>query len=106
MQRRDAVDLVRADKGEVAHADMPALPLVDYRDRGVLAIAGAIDTCGLLQVLGIDAVDDVEVARQEALEEGDRPILERLRQQRMVRVGKGADGDTPRDLDRKSTRLN
>ena len=33
VQRRDAVDLVRADKGEVAHAHPAAAVLVDQRDR-------------------------------------------------------------------------
>ena len=32
VQGRDAVDLVRAEEGEVPHADAPAVALVDERD--------------------------------------------------------------------------
>ena len=42
---------------------------------------------GQREVGGVDAVDDVEMARQQPLEQFDRPGLQRLRQQRVVGVG-------------------
>ena len=42
MHRRDAVDAMRADEGEMAHAHPAAAALVDQRDRGAeIDIAGA-----------------------------------------------------------------
>ncbi len=43
----------------------------------------------------IDAVDDLQMARQQPLEQLDRPGLERLRQQRVVGVGQRRDRDLP-----------
>ena len=37
VQRRDAVDRMRADEGEIAHAHAPLAALVDQRDRADLA---------------------------------------------------------------------
>ena len=96
VQRRDAVDPVRADEGEMAHPQLAVAVLVDQRDGGepvrkalwILVFRG-------LEVLGIDAIDDLQMARQHALEQVDRPGLQRLRQQRVVGVGERADGDLP-----------
>ena len=43
----------------------------------------------------IDAVDDLEMPRQQPLEQLDRPGLERFRQQRVVGVGQRRDRDLP-----------
>ena len=47
------------------------------------------------QMRDIDAVDDVEMPRQQPLEQFDRPGLERFRQQRVVGVGQRRDRDLP-----------
>src|SRR6267142_1253914 len=52
----------------------------------------------LLVMRDIDAVDDFQMARQQAFEQFDRPGLERFRQQRMVGVGQRRHGDLPRFL--------
>ena len=44
----------------------------------------------------VDLVDDFELARQHHLEPGQRPLLQRLGQQRVVRVGERALGEVPR----------
>ena len=95
MHRRDAVDAVRADEGELAHADAAAALLVDQRDRGAeIDVAGGA-RFGQRQMLDVDAVDDLEMARQQPLEQLDRPGLQRFRQQRVVGVGERGDGDLP-----------
>jgi hypothetical protein len=45
--------------------------------------------------LHVDAVDDLEMARQQSLEQLDRPGLQRFGQQRVVGVGQRRDRDLP-----------
>jgi len=51
---------------------------------------------GERQMRAVDAVDDLQVPRQQLLEQFDRPGLQRLRQQRMGGVGQGRYRDLPR----------
>ena len=96
MHRRDAVDAVRADEGQLSHPHPAAGPLVDQRHRGAeIDVAGAA-LVGQRQMRDVDAVDDFEMARQQPLEQFDRPGLQRLRQQRVVGVGQRRHRDLPR----------
>ena len=95
MHRRDAVDAVRADERQLPHAHAAAGFLVDQRHRGAeFDVAGAARV-GQLQMRVVDAVDDLEMARQHAFEQFQRPGLQRLRQQRVVGVGQRRSGDLP-----------
>jgi hypothetical protein len=69
MQRRDAIHLVRAHEGEMRHADAPARDiLADQRDRGEQpVVASDARRAHGIQVVRIDAEDDLHVARQQAL---------------------------------------
>ncbi len=96
MHRRDTVDAVRADEGELAHADAAAAPLVDQRDRGAEVDVARRTRFGERQMLHVDAVDDLEMPRQQPFEQLDRPGLQRLGQQRVVGVGQRRDRDLPR----------
>ena len=49
----------------------------------------------LVEEAAVDLVDDLQVARQEPAEQLDRPLLQRLGQQRVVRVGEGVPRDVP-----------
>ncbi len=96
MHRRNAVDAMRSDERQLPHPHPAARLLVDQRYRGP-----EIDIAGTPrirdgQMLDIDAIDDVEMARQQPFEQLNRPGLERLRQQRVVGVGQGGHGDLPR----------
>ena len=97
MQLRDAVDAMRADHREVCHAHAPVAFLVDQRHATaaleVMRIARAHD----LQEIAVDLVDDLQVPRQEPLEERDRPGLQRLGQQRVIGVAARVANDLPRD---------
>ena len=44
----------------------------------------------------VDLVDDLQMARQQRLEQVDGPALERLGQHRVVRVGARLHHDVPR----------
>ncbi len=56
-------------------------------------------------MLRIDAIDDLQVPRENAPEQIDRPGFERFRQQRMVGVGECADRDTPRLVPRQAVKV-
>ncbi len=43
----------------------------------------------------VDLVDDLQMARQQPLHQRDRPLLQRLRQQRVIGVAERALGDRP-----------
>ena len=95
MQRRNAVDAVGADKGEVAHAHTPLAAFLDQRDAADLLVAEAAGRAGFEQHLGVDRVDDLHVARQQALEQRHRPAFQRFGQQRVVGVGECPLGGVP-----------
>ena len=92
---RHAVDLVRAEEGEVPHAHAPPGIFVYERDVGqkVLIVATLFAQC--VQVQGIDQIDDLHVAREQALHQRHRPGFKRLGQQRVVRIGERGLGDGP-----------
>lgn len=48
-----------------------------------------------LQVPPVDLVDDLQVTRQQVLEEVDGPALQGFRQDGVVGVGTGTDHDVP-----------
>ena len=96
VQGRDAVDLVRAQKGEVPHADAPSLAFVDERNGFDLITVQAPGSAEPVQMQPIDQIDDLHMARQHALHEPNRPSFQRLGQERMVRVVEGVGGDAPR----------
>jgi hypothetical protein len=88
MQGGDAVDAVRADEGEMGHAHAPAVVLVDERQFGEVGMAGYARRG--VEEDGVDAEDDLHVARQQPLHQRHRPGLQRLRQERVVGVGDAA----------------
>ena len=96
MHRRDAVDAVRADEGELPHPHPAAGLLVDQRHRGAEIDVARAARVGQRQMRGVDAVDDFEMPRQQPLEQFDRPGLQRLRQQRVIGVGQRRHRDLPR----------
>ena len=63
--------------------------------RATRSVVAGIARADVVQEAPVDLVDDLEVPRQEQLEELDRPLLQRLGQQRVVGVGQGADGEVP-----------
>ena len=96
MQRRHAVDLVRAEEGQMAHAHMAAAVLVDQR-HGASSLPASSRPLARRpsRCLALIRIDDLHVARQQPLHQRHRPGLQRLRQQRVVGVGEGGDGDLP-----------
>ena len=64
--------------------------------RASLAVVAGVASPHVVEEAAVDLVDDLQVARQQRLEQVDRPLLQRLGQQRVVRVGQRADASGPR----------
>ena len=85
MQRRNTVDLMRHDKGQLAHPHLVMLDDADVmRSRGVFR-----------PVPIVDPLDDLHVARQDIAKGKGRPPLQRLGQQSVVGIAQTG----PRRLD-------
>src|SRR5215469_1500479 len=85
-----------ADKRKVAHPQLSAILLVDQRNRPERVGSRRIFQLCYLKMLRIDAIDDLEVPRENAPEQIDWPGFECFRQERMVGIGECADRYTPR----------
>ncbi len=96
MDRGHAVGAVRADDGQMGHPDSLLGALLDEADAPDAILVAGIARTHVVQEAAVHLVDDLEVPGQADLEEGDRPGLERLGQQRVVGVGQGPDGQVPR----------
>ncbi|MNM92764.1 hypothetical protein D3C81_1051080 [compost metagenome] len=95
MQLRHAVDGVTANARQMGHAHVALTMLADQREPRQPRFVAIETDAHLVQEARVDLVDDFQVARQDALEQRQRPLLQRLRQQGVVGVGEGAAGDVP-----------
>ena len=59
------------------------------------AVVAGIAAAHVVEEAAIDLVDDLQVPRDQQLEELDRPLLQRLGQQRVIGVGQRAHGEVP-----------
>ena len=88
----DTVDAVAAEDGQMGHVDL-SIP-EDGDVAGPRFIAG-IEAADFFEPAVVDFFDDEVNARQQFLEHGDGPFFHGFRQNRVVRIGHGADGDVP-----------
>ena len=65
MQRRHAVDRVRADAGQIRHAHALLAGLVDQRQPRHPRLVAAVADAHFVQEPSVDLVDDFEMARQQ-----------------------------------------
>ena len=98
MQPRHAVHAVAPHRREVGHADIALARLVDDRQTRHSGVVARICRADVGEEARIDLVDDLEVAREDPAEEVHRPCLQRLGQQRVIRVRKGVPRDVPRGV--------
>ena len=73
VQRRHAVDRVAAQEGQVAHPHPAAARLVDEAQGGQQPVIQAARTLRV-QMAGVEQIDDLHVARQQAFEQQHRHI--------------------------------
>ena len=90
---RDAVDAVAADDREARHVHHAVL---DDGERMHLVLVLRVACAHVEEPAAVDLVDDHVDARQKRLEHVDRPLLKRLRHDRVVRVRHRVLRDRPR----------
>ena len=95
VHRRDAVDGMAADGGQMGHSDALRAVLADQRHPPHPHLVAGEPGPHFVEEPAVDLVDDLEMAGEEPLEHGQRPGLQRLGQQGVVGVGEGLDGDVP-----------
>ena len=92
VQRGHPVDGMAADDAQVRHAHLLQRTFLDKRHPSQAVLVARPDGGNMRQESAIDLVDDLQMPRHDALEQGDGPLLERLRQQRVVRVPNASPG--------------
>lgn len=95
VQLSNTVDLVRTNNSQVSHADHLGLSLLNDGDATKhIAVLGELALDGLEEEQ-VDVVDELEVAGQEMLEQGDGPLLESLGKDGVVGVTESVSDDAP-----------
>ena len=95
VQLRHAVHAGGPDDGEVGHAHVALAALVDEAHARKTFLVAGEQRGDLAQETSVDLVDDLEVAREEALHHRNGPLLKRLGEDRVVRVAGRAARDVP-----------
>ncbi len=98
MQRRDAIDRVTSDAGQVRHSYALASLFVDDRQPSDQLIVSWMAEADEVQESPVDLVNDFQMSWQQSAEQRQRPFLERLGKQRVVGVAAGALRDGPRAI--------
>ena len=96
MERRHTIDRMAADARQVSHAHVPRPGLVDQGQARDARLVPGVARAHLVEEAAVDLVHDLEVARQYPTKQLYRPLLQRLRQQRVVGVGKRPAREVPR----------
>lgn len=95
VQLGHTVHFHRADNGEESHADVLGRALFDDGHAADAVHVAGPSLSDLSEEFVVDLVDDLQVTRQQALEEAELPLLERLGQDGVVGVCKDLAGDLP-----------
>ncbi len=86
----------RTDHAQVAHANLAYITLFDDGELGLDGIvARPLGLHQLVQEAGVDLVNHLQMARQYFLEQADRPLLQRFRQQSVVGIRENLIADSP-----------
>jgi hypothetical protein len=96
MDRGHAIGAVRADNRQIRHAHLFDGPLFDQAHARDARLVAGITPPHLVEEPVVNLMDDLEMPRQNVLEPGNRPALERFGKQRMIRVGEDPLRDGPR----------
>ena len=95
---RDAVDAVRPQRRQVRHPHLLDGPLLDDRHpRHARRVVGPVRP-HLPHEAVVDLEDDLQVPREHAPQHRDRPLLERLRHQRVIGVADGSPRQIPGEV--------
>ena len=83
---RHAVDFVRTDDCQPCHADAAAVVLIDDGHAADEVVVEVADGAQGVQEVGVDFKDDVQMARQQAAHQIDRPSFQGFAHQGVVGV--------------------
>ena len=86
MDGRHAVRAVGADDGEVGHPDVLARAFLDDARALEAALVAGEAAPDVVEQPPVDLEDDLEVTREQLLEPRERPLFQRLGQERMIGV--------------------
>src|SRR5262245_1993205 len=95
MNLRYAVGAVTSDHGEMGHAHLPRWFLLDETHAPNAIALFWVAAPDVVEEAAIDLVDDLQMPWDQHLEQLDRPLLERFREQGVVRIREGAYGEVP-----------
>ena len=98
MDFRHAVGAVRADNRQIGHAHFFIRPGLDQAHPPRQRLVARIAAPHLGEETPVDFVNDIQVPRQHLQEIPHRPAFQRLRQQRVVRVGQRPLRQVPRHI--------
>ncbi len=92
---RHAVGAVRADNGQVGHADVLDRAFLDEAHARQSPFVAREAGAHRVEEPAVDLEDDLQMTRQHLLEPLDRPLLQGFGQERVVRVGERLLGEVP-----------
>ena len=95
MERRDTVDRVTADHGQIRHTDHLVVPLLDQGELLDLIQIAWPNLLHLDEKAFVSLEDDLEMTGQNLAEEPHAPFFERFGQEGVVRVGQRPGDDRP-----------
>src|SRR5262249_2608529 len=95
MNLRHAVGAVTPNHGEMSHAHLSRWLLLDETHAPDTIAVSWIAALDVVEETAIDLIDDLQMPRDQHLEQLNRPLLERLWEQSVVRVREGAYGEVP-----------
>ena len=87
---------MRAHDGEIRHANVPCRAFLDQARAGHPPAVTGEAAPHVIEQASIDLEHELEVPRQQRLEPGERPFLERLGQQRVIGVRERPPREVPR----------
>src|SRR5262245_30085930 len=86
---------MRANDSEIGHTNVLGRAFLDQAHPGGTIPVVRKTSFDLIEQVSIDFEDDLQMTRQEPLEPGHWPFLQRLRQQRVIRVCKSLASEVP-----------
>ena len=94
----DSVDRVASHHRQIGHAHLFGRGLLDDRHPLDALDISRVGGRNPIQKAAVDLIDDLQVPRKHGLEQGNRPLLQRFRRERVIGVSEGCLRDGPRLL--------
>src|SRR3954463_13422925 len=96
MDSRDTIRAVRTDNGQIGHPNFAPGVLVHQAHSLKAPVIPRKTTAHLIEQPAVDFIDNLEMPGKYDLKPPERPLLQCLRQERVIRVSKGVFRNRPR----------